>query len=216
LIQSTGEDLAACPVVKQPSRSEEMLADIEFAQKELKRAKQIVASLLGLSRQTNTYTEIVNLNQVVQHAVKVLENTAKQHRVHVEQTYEENLPFLLGNFANLGQVAINIIQNACQAVQAGDTIFVSTQSLPVANQVVFSCLDSGPGIPESIGRDIFKPFFTTKPVGQGTGLGLYLCHEIIQKHRGSIDYENLQDHGCLFKVHLPVHSDLKHPASRNQ
>ncbi|MEJ2096460.1 MAG: ATP-binding protein [Deltaproteobacteria bacterium] len=218
LIQSTGEDFEALHSESQRLFCDAMQADIEFAQKELKRAKQIVESLLGLSRQTNTYTEVVDLNQVVRHAVKVLESTIKHHHIRVEQTYEANLPVILGNFANLGQVAINIIQNACQAVKAGGSIFVSTRYLngsdpSTGNQVLFSCRDQGPGIPTSIRNDIFKPFFTTKPVGQGTGLGLYLCHEIIRKHRGSIVCESTQDHGARFKVYLPVPSDLQRPTS---
>ena len=70
--------------------------------------------------------------------------------------------------------------------------------------MLFSCLDNGPGIPESVQKDIFKPFFTTKTVGQGTGLGLYICHEIIQKHNGTIAHANIQGKGALFKVYLPV------------
>ncbi len=72
------------------------------------------------------------------------------------------------------------------------------------NQVVFSCRDNGPGINPSIQKDIFKPFFTTKPVGQGTGLGLYISHEIVRKHQGRIIQENLVEGGALFEVFLPV------------
>jgi two-component system NtrC family sensor kinase len=204
LIQTTCEDIEAKGAGKQGYDENQLKDDIRFAGKELNRAKQIVASLLCLSRQTNTYAESVNINRVTQNALKVLESDIKRRRIRVEEDYETGLPAIQGNFANLGQVAINIIKNACQAVRARGTIFVSTQYRSEANQVLFSCLDNGPGIPDFLRKDIFKPFFTTKTVGHGTGLGLYLCHEIIQKHRGTIVHENIQGHGALFKVYLPV------------
>ena len=72
--------------------------------------------------------------------------------------------------------------------------------------VVFECSDNGPGIPESIRQDIFKPFFTTKEVGKGTGLGLYICHEIIQRHGGTITIEKPDGEGTKFVVKLPVNA----------
>jgi len=71
-------------------------------------------------------------------------------------------------------------------------------------QVVISCRDCGPGINPAIQKDIFKPFFTTKPAGQGTGLGLYISHEIVRKHKGRIVHENPISGGSLFEVFLPV------------
>ncbi len=206
LIQSTNEDLRA-PVApdKESLTDDRLKGDLVFAEKELNRAKQIVASILCLSRQTHTYTEAVNLNVVVHDALKVLQGYIKQNSITVNHAFGADIPSIQGNFANLGQVAINIIKNACQAVKSSKGILhVSTHYLKDARQVVFSCLDNGAGIPESIRKDIFKPFFTTKPVGRGTGLGLYICHEIIRKHNGKIVQENQQGGGALFEVYLPI------------
>jgi C4-dicarboxylate-specific signal transduction histidine kinase len=206
LIQSANEDLEIMEVPnKETSVDDRLKGDLVFAEKELKRAKQIVASLLCLSRQTHTYTEAVNINRVAHDALKILQGYIKQNSITVTQAFGADIPTIQGNFANLGQVAINIIKNACQAVRSSKgMLHVSTHYLEDARQIVFSCRDNGAGIPESIRKDIFKPFFTTKPVGHGTGLGLYICHEIIRKHNGLIVQENHQDGGALFEVYLPI------------
>lgn len=203
LLQATIEDLMQWDQHNPPDA--DLMDDLKFADKELGRAKSIVISLLGLSRQTQTYAEAVNMNTVVKDALKVLFNQYKRHDLDIIENYDRDLPDIHGNFANLGQVALNLIQNAFQA--AGDRqsiIFLETRFDRVARQVVFACQDNGPGIPAAIRQDIFKPFFTTKAVGKGTGLGLYLSHEIIRKHGGSLTLENTDGKGAKFVVRLPA------------
>ncbi|MBL7179578.1 MAG: ATP-binding protein [Pseudomonadota bacterium] len=203
LIQATIEDLTQWDKNNLPD--EDLIDDLKFADKELGRAKSIVLSLLGLSRQTQTYSEAVNMNTVVKDALRVLFNQYKRHDLDIVENYDPDLPDIHGNFANLGQVALNIIQNAFQAAgEKKSNIFLETHFDKVARQVVFACQDTGPGIPEPIRQDIFKPFFTTKGVGKGTGLGLYLCHEIIRKHGGSLTLENTAGKGAKFVVRLPI------------
>lgn len=203
LVQSAIEDLEKLNKEKQPAQ--ELISDLKFAEKELGRAKGVVASLLGLSRQSHTYFETVCMNLVIKDALKILSNKLKQSKVVVTENFDNNLPDIKGNFANLGQVALNIILNAFQAVDSkSGKIILSTYYDDMKKQVVFECADNGPGIPESIRRDIFKPFYTTKDVGKGTGLGLYMCHEIVAKHKGSITLESPADGGAKFIVRLPV------------
>lgn len=203
LIQTTIEDLNE--LGSQLPLLVDMIDDLRFADRETERARKIVASLLGLSRQTQTYTETVNLNMVIQDALRVLHNQHKYLSVSIHLDLVENLPEIQGNFANLGQVAINIIQNAIHAVTAAaGSIYLTTRYVPGKRQVVFECRDTGSGISDSIKADIFKPFFTTKKAGQGTGLGLYICHEIIRKHGGKITFNSLSKKGSVFRVNLPV------------
>lgn len=203
LVQATIEDLELWDKEKPPDDG--LIDDLNFANRELGRAKSIVASLLGLSRQTQTYSEAVDFNSVVQDALRVLYNQYKHAYIEIIENYEPNLPVVQGNFANLGQVALNIIKNAIQAVS--DTkgkLFLSTHFEEKKGEVVFSCQDTGLGVPESVRQDIFKPFFTTKEVGVGTGLGLYICHEIVHKHGGTITLENTEGQGARFEVRLPA------------
>jgi len=203
LLQATTEDLTYWD--KQTRPDEDLIDDLKFADKELARAKSIVASLLSLSRQTQTYSESVNLNVVVKDALRILFNQYKHYDLNITENYDQNLPDIHGNFANLGQVAMNLIQNAIQAANKEPaTIFLETRFDKNTRQVAFVCTDTGPGIPESVRQNIFKPFFTTKAPGKGTGLGLYLCHEIVRKHGGSLTLGNPAGKGAKFVVRLPI------------
>lgn len=203
LIQSTLEDFSARNV--EPPLNSAILDDLVFAGKELARAKAIVSSLLGLSRQTQTYAEAVDLNDVIKDALQVLRNLYKNQKIEISEQYAEALPPVYGNFAALGQVALNIIQNAIQATApCSGGIFLKTAVDRNHHQVIFECEDTGPGIPDAIRQDIFKPFFTTKAVGMGTGLGLYICHSIVERHGGTLTLENSHGNGARFVVKLPI------------
>jgi two-component system NtrC family sensor kinase len=203
LVQSAIEDIErpGADILPGP----DLVDDLKFADKELVRARSIVSSLLGLSRQTQTYSESVALNGVIKDALRVLYNQYKYTDLNIVESYARDLPDIRGNFANLGQVALNIIQNAIQAVlDIKGTIFLSTHFDADKRQAVFTCKDTGPGIPKPIRQDIFKPFFTTKVVGKGTGLGLYICHEIVAKHGGTLKLDDDGSAGAAFEVRLPA------------
>ena len=204
LIQTAVEDLDEMRD-RHVGIDEATLEDLTFAEKELLRARDIVRSLLDLSRQTEGYDETVNLNEVIKDATKILFNQYKQRNIPITQNFGEDLPPIKGNFAALGQVAVNIIQNAIQAMENQEGIIsLSTHHDVHEKQIIFQCSDSGNGIPREHQKDIFKPFFTTKEVGQGTGLGLYLCHEIVKKHFGQLAFSSREGQGTHFTVRLPA------------
>lgn len=182
----------------------EIIDDLKFSLKELRRARDIVKSLLDLSRQKQTYVEPVNINVVIDDALRVLYNQYKHISVNIEKDYDQTLPEIEGNFANLGQVFINIIKNSIQALPEGKgKISLNTRYKTETNSVVAECLDTGNGIPPETIKDIFKPFFTTKDVGEGTGLGLYISHEIIKRHRGDIYIKSETGMGSTVTIVLP-------------
>jgi two-component system NtrC family sensor kinase len=182
---------------------EELLNDLRFSIGELRRAGVIIRSLLDLSRQTQTYVEPVEMNRTIDDALRVLYNQYKNLPVVIEKAYED-LPTVEGNLANLGQVLINIIRNALQALsQDNGRIFLKTSYRETTNTVVIECRDTGRGIPATSLKDIFKPFFTTKAAGRGTGLGLYICHEIIRRHGGQIRVVSQEGRGTAVTVELP-------------
>jgi|GEM_PF-114183 len=184
---------------------EELVDDLKFSLKELNRAKDIVASLLGISRQTQEYSEPVILNDVSRNALKVLYNQYKRTGIEMIEAYENDLPEIRGNFSNLGQVCLNIITNAIQAVDSGQgRIILRTRYDQEKGMVIFECEDNGPGISKEVMKDIFKPFYTTKEVGKGTGLGLYISYEIVRRHNGNIFADNNARGGATFRVQLPV------------
>jgi len=185
-------------------RQPEVIEDLRFSLRELRRAGQIIRSLLDLSRQTQTYVEAVDMNRVVDDALRILHNQFKNSPVEICKEYEASLPLVEGNFSNLGQVLINIILNAFQALPEGrGTISLSTRTGADGRSVVVTCGDSGVGIPAVCRKDIFKPFFTTKTIGRGTGLGLYICHEIVRRHGGEIRLESEEGKGTTITIELP-------------
>jgi two-component system, NtrC family, sensor kinase len=181
-----------------------LLEDLAYSFKELNKTKEIVKSILDLSRQTQTYLEDVDMNAVIDEALQVLHNQYKSMEVTVEKHYDPNLPTIQGNFSNLGQVLINIINNALQALPEGrGKLSLFTSCHQGTESIVVECRDDGIGIPPEIMKDIFKPFFTTKEVGKGTGLGLYVSYEIIKKHGGEIRVSSEEGKGTTFTIKLP-------------
>ena len=186
-----------------PENREEILDDLRFSVGELRRAGVIIRSLLDLSRQTQTYVEPVDLNRAIDDALRILYNQYKKLSVDIEKDYGD-VPAVEGNFANLGQVLLNIIKNALQALPDGNgRVFLTTRYQAGTDTVAFECRDTGAGIPAASLKDIFKPFFTTKAVGRGTGLGLYISHEIIRRHDGQIRVVSEEGKGTVVTVEIP-------------
>ena len=104
--------------------------------------------------------------------------------------------------AQLNQVLMNLVMNACDALEGKGTIDVSTR--PRSDGVTLEIADDGPGIPAAVRERIFEPFFTTKPVGQGTGLGLSISHGIVERHGGNLSVECPPKGGTRFTIELPL------------
>ena len=211
LVQSAVETIEGIPPEqaveseRDSEETEELIDDLRFSLKELNRAKDIVASLLGISRQTEEYSEPVAVNDVCKDALKVLYNQYKHTGIEIIEAYEGSLPEIKGNFANLGQVCLNVVSNAIHAVDSGrGRIVLKTWHDQQRGMVIFECEDNGPGISKGVMKDIFKPFFTTKDVGKGTGLGLYISYEIVRRHNGNIFVQNNPQGGATFRVEFPV------------
>ena len=183
---------------------QEILQDLTYSLKELNKTKDIVKSILDLSRQTQTFEESVNMNDVIEDALRVLYNSYKHMQVTIEKNFDPSIPNIEGNFSNLGQVLINIIKNAVQALpDSRGKISLSTSYRHETDRIIVKCRDDGHGIQPEVMKDIFKPFFTTKDVGTGTGLGLYVSYEIIKKHEGDISVSSEVGKGTTFTIELP-------------
>ena len=187
----------------QADQKEEVLDDLRFSIGELRRSATIIKSLLDLSRQTQTYVEPVDMNRAVDDALRVLYNQYKNLPVEIVKMYDDSLPSVEGNYANLGQVLINVIRNALQALPEGKGRITLTTCHRSNDMIAVECRDTGIGIPNALLKDIFKPFFTTKTVGRGTGLGLYLSHEIVRRHGGQIRVTSEEGQGTVVTVELP-------------
>jgi CheY-like chemotaxis protein len=138
-----------------------------------------------------------------------------RHRARVVKIYGE-VPFVEADEARLGQVFINLLVNAAQAIPEGNMaaheirIVTSTDSL---GRAVVEVGDTGPGIPAKVAGRVFDPFFTTKPIGVGTGLGLSICHNIVVSMGGEITARNQEGGGAVFRVVLPPTSGSRLPVA---
>ena len=164
------------------------------------RVTKIVSDLKGFSNVDQAEEEVVDLNDNLRFACNVL---AGQIKDKAELVLELGvLPKTLCLPGHLNQVFLNLLLNAAQAIT--DRGRIEVRSEMAGNEIRIRIYDNGCGIPEgSLGR-IFDPFFTTRPVGSGTGLGLAVCHDIVQAHGGRIEVESEVGVGTTFTVYLPV------------
>ncbi len=181
-----------------------------------KRASSIVKGMLEHSRTSTGQREWININQLSDEYFRLsyhgLRAKDKSFNANCITKFDDNLPEIKAIQQDLGRVFLNLMNNAFYAVndkrkQINDpnfqpTVEVSTRFID--NQIEFSIKDNGNGIPESIKSKIFQPFFTTKPSGEGTGLGLSLSYDIITKgHNGTIEIESIENEGTTFIIKLP-------------
>jgi two-component system, NtrC family, sensor kinase len=166
------------------------------------RASGIVNNLLNFSRTGDAQFREVEINRVLDDTLQLLEPQLRNSRLEIVRHYGEELPAAYGNASKLQQVFMNLALNARDAMSAGGRLTITTRLVDTSLVVDFR--DTGMGIaPEHIAR-IYDPFFTTKEVGQGTGLGLALSYGIIQEHGGRIFVESRPNEGAHFTIKLPT------------
>lgn len=171
--------------------------------REALRCKSIVQELLTFARTARTTDEVVEVNEVVGASTVLLGSRAKTQGIQLVQDLDEELPPVRANRTHLQQVLINLGTNALDATPGGGTVTLRTyRNGP--GVVCLQVLDTGPGVPETVRRQMFDPFFTTKEPGKGTGLGLSLVYEIVQQHGGSVDVVSEEGKGTTMSVRLPV------------
>jgi signal transduction histidine kinase len=165
-----------------------------------KRVRGLVASLLTFAKQGPSAKTSIDLNSVLRTALKLYQPQMQASRVQTSIELPADLPIVMGDANQLLQVFSHIISNAVSAMPEGGSLHVSSAQQEAAVVIQFS--DTGPGVGEP--DRVFDPFYTTRPVGQGTGLGLSACYGIIQDHGGKISCSNRRDGGAVFIIELPV------------
>ena len=199
---------------------EEPLRDMGEA---LTRIRDIVRDVKVFSRPQDDKTGRVNVHLVIDSSMRMAWNEIR-HRARVVKEYGV-VPLVCANESRLGQVVLNLVVNAAQAMPEGK---VDRNLLRVATwttkdgRVAIEVTDTGCGIPKENLERIFDPFYTTKPVGVGTGLGLAICHRIVSELAGAIEVESQVGGGTTFRVLLPpaiggvIEVDSPRPATRQR
>jgi CheY-like chemotaxis protein/two-component sensor histidine kinase len=186
---------------------------LEQAREGASRVRTIVRDLKILSRRDEETVGPVELPRIVESSINMAFNEIR-HRAKLVKQFGP-VPRVLANEARLGQIFLNLLVNAAQAIPEGDAesneIVVRT-STDEDGRAIVSVRDSGMGMTPETLRRIFDPFFTTKPIGVGTGLGLAICQSIAHSLNGEIQVESAPGKGSTFRVVLPAaHSDARRP-----
>ena len=180
-----------------------------------KRAADIVKGMLQHSRSSNGVKEPTDINALCDEYLRLSYHGLRAKDKSFNATMKTDFDNSIGNIniipQDIGRVILNLINNAFYAASqnppsggrgAEPTVWVSTKR--IGDKVFISVKDNGPGIPQKILDKIFQPFFTTKPTGQGTGLGLSLSYDIIKAHGGELKVETEESEGSKFIILLPV------------
>ena len=187
------------------SQEQDILKEIKI---NIKKINGIIARVLNFSRQAEPVPLLVlDVSQLVDESLKLWHSRMVKNGIQLSLSLEENLPDIQGDPIEVEQVLINLIQNAIEAMEKGGNLSIEVRKGTISfdtkrRAVIIEVQDSGPGIPLAQQKNIFNPFFTTKPTG--TGLGLAISHRIVSRHGGLISFESIPDEGTTFIVELPV------------
>ncbi|MDO9019651.1 MAG: PAS domain S-box protein [Deltaproteobacteria bacterium] len=198
------EEIRALSGGSTSGRMKELDDTVRDAQEGAERVRKIVRGLKTFSRTEEECLGVVDIHGVLEVSINMAFNEIR-HRARLVKDYGP-VPTVIADDARLGQVFINLLVNAAQALPIGEVehheIRVVTAT-DAEGRAVIEVRDTGPGIPSAVIDRIFEPFFTTKPVGVGTGLGLSICHNIITGMGGTIDVTSVVGCGATFRVTLP-------------
>ncbi|MDP3428234.1 MAG: ATP-binding protein, partial [Humidesulfovibrio sp.] len=165
----------------------QMLEDLRIIERQAKACRKIVADLLGFSRQHESSMGGMDVNESIREVASLVRHTFGLEKVAIELDLDETLPAITGDREKMGQVWMNLLNNARDAMPGGGVLRISSRRREQDGMLAVSVADSGTGIsPEDLGK-VFDPFFTTKGVGEGTGLGLSVSFGIVQNHGGTIE-----------------------------
>jgi signal transduction histidine kinase len=169
------------------------------------RVKDIVQGLRMFSRMDQAELGDADINEEIERTLGLME-THFRDGISLERDFGK-LPRVRCLPGQLNQVFMNLIMNACDALDGGGCIVVRTRPSEAGVSLYFE--DDGPGIPEEVRGRMFEPFFTTKPVGKGTGLGLSISHGIIERHGGRMNVECPEAGGTVFRIDLPLKAHIE-------
>jgi two-component system NtrC family sensor kinase len=193
---------------------DDIRADLEVIVDSTERVRSIVKGLLEFSRQTKLTPEPTQVNHLISSAISLVENQALVKGVSIKFNPGENLPMVVLDRGQFQSVLLNMIINALDATEPGDTITLYTATGFSASDsgrkgVEITIADTGSGIPPDNLDKLFDPFFTTKEVGKGTGLGLSVSLGIVQRHGGTIRVQSEVGKGTRFFVWLPIEGSVE-------
>jgi signal transduction histidine kinase len=180
---------------------------VQVMEKEVERMATLVSNLLLFSRRNHQQTSTVDMVAELNNSLEFVYYHLRSHKITVATKFASDLPSVHADRQQLRQVFLNLLTNASDAMPDGGTLTVCAQSGTLANGALAMMIefsDTGIGIkPEDVPK-LWEAFFTTKPEGKGTGLGLPICRRTVEEHRGTIDIESEPGKGTTVRIILPA------------
>lgn len=195
--------------------------DIEYHLREIPKAcnqvvdgvttvSNIIRSMKEYSHPGKGVMEKADINKLLGSTIVIVQNKIKK-TLDIETKFCEELPKISCYPSELNQVFMNLLGNALDAIQekgcTGEPGIIKISTALEGNEIIVTITDNGCGIPDNIKDNVFNPFFTTKEIGKGTGQGLSMAHNIVEKHKGKIYFKSRAGEGTSFYIHLPIQGE---------
>jgi signal transduction histidine kinase len=203
-------------VTAEPVNQEPVQRYMEIVNTEVRRIRGIVDNFLRFARPTSLVLGEVKLDEVVRHIVELVKYEAQERGVEIAVDFPTDLPDVSGDETQLGQIFLNLMINAVQAMPEGGTLRIAgTNGTDAARSTIdVSVTDTGGGITKADLSKVFEPFFSTKP--SGNGLGLAIAYRIVEDHHGTIRVTSQEGVGTTFALSFPaVSTSARIPAPRS-
>jgi len=175
---------------------------LELSLSEIQRLSEMLRSMLSFSKPEEEKRRAVKIDELIEGILLVMEKQMKESNIHVETSFDPDIPEIMASTNQMRQVMLNMFKNAKEAMPTGGTLLVRTGRED--NKVLIHIQDTGIGIPEEVKHKIFDAFFTTKQKVKGVGLGLSVCYGIIRDHGGEIKVKSEEGKGTTFTISLPI------------
>jgi PAS domain S-box-containing protein len=194
-------------VIQRTSKEEFAKEKLELINSQVNRIARIIRELVDFARPTTHVVKPTDLNKVIREALNIVQYGKKVKNINFILELKDPLPIISVVPDQVVQVFINIFMNAVDALEgnAGD---ITTRSRKTEKGIEVTVRDTGKGIEPTEVNKIFEPFYTTKPTGQGTGLGLWVSYGIVKSFGGIIFVESIPLHGSLFTITFPIEGAL--------
>jgi signal transduction histidine kinase len=176
---------------------------------EVKHGSKIIRNLLDFSRHNQNDAQTTDVNKILTKLMRIAGPHCASNKITIEKKFENGMPDIKADASTLQAILTNLVANASEAMPDGGILKLKTRYVPILKIIKIEIADSGPGIPKDELVKIFNPFFTTKKQREGTGLGLFVSHEMARKLGGDIKVisstgDDAIHSGTVFTVELPI------------
>ncbi len=197
------------PTVKRRVVDRELQEGLPKVSAQVRRCRSITSRLLSFARKSEVRMQTADVSTAVDEVLPFLAKEARLAGVQIHRRLKSDLPQVSIEDLQLEEIVINLIKNAIHAMSSRGYGNIWLFSAQKNGRVILKFKDDGPGIDKDIMERLFDPFVTTKPVGQGSGLGLSICYGIVKHQGGDIIVDSELGKGTTFQVLLPVHHEAK-------